>query len=220
MSTILLVEDEETLALPLMSILQREGYKTLHAMTFENAKILMEQGPQLVLLDWSLPDGQGIDLLRLWREKGNQTPVIFLTARVELIDKVIGLELGANDYMSKPFEPRELLARIKVQFRQPLSMERKSEKLVRSGISLDPLSREVSFNNEPQKLTQMEFTLLKFFLESPNKVFTRDELLEKVWGYDSYPSTRTVDNHIVLLRQKFGSELFETVRKVGYRFLG
>ncbi len=99
-------------------------------------------------------------------------------------------------------------------------IDRRSDSITCAGITLDPESREVTFGNEQQRLTHMEFSLLKFFLENPQRVFTREELLHKVWGYDSYPSTRTVDNHIVLLRQKFGADLFETVRKVGYRFLG
>ena len=214
-----MVEDESSLAQSLLLLLQKEAYSTLLAGDLAQARQLINEQVDLVILDWSLPDGQGIDLLRQWREAGIQIPVIFLTARTELIDRVLGLEMGANDYVTKPFETRELIARIKVQLRQTSPSQRKADKLVRGGISLDPLSREVFFKNEAQKLTHMEFSLLKFFLENPNKVFTREELLVKVWGYDSYPTTRTVDNHIVLLRQKFGAEHFETVRKVGYRLI-
>ncbi len=219
MTKILVVEDESSLAQSLLLLLQKEAYSTLLAIDLAQARQLIQEQVDLVILDWSLPDGQGIDLLRQWRDAGIQIPVIFLTARTELIDRVLGLEMGANDYVTKPFETRELLARIKVQLRQITPGQRKADKLERAGISLDPLSREVFFKNEAQKLTHMEFSLLKFFFENPNKVFTREELLVKVWGYDSYPTTRTVDNHIVLLRQKFGAELFETVRKVGYRFI-
>ncbi len=219
MAKILVVEDESSLAESLVLLLQKESYSTLLAENLAQARLLIQEPLDLVILDWKLPDGQGIELLRQWREAGVLIPVIFLTARTELIDRVLGLEMGANDYVTKPFETRELLARIKVQLRQTTPSQRKADKLERAGISLDPLSREVFLNNEAQKLTHMEFSLLKFFLENPNKVFTREELLVKVWGYDSFPTTRTVDNHIVLLRQKFGANHFETVRKVGYRFI-
>jgi DNA-binding response OmpR family regulator len=162
-----------------------------------------------------LPDGAGIDWLKELRLRDAATPVVMLTARAELLDKVLGLELGANDYLTKPFEPRELVARIRVQLRHRAPPER--ERIEFSGVAVDVKSREAFLDGSPVELTKTEFDLLKLFLESPNQVFARNELLERVWGYESYPSTRTVDTHILQLRQKLGAELFETVHGVGYR---
>jgi DNA-binding response OmpR family regulator len=167
-----------------------------------------------------LPDGQGIDLLRELRNKKNMTPVIILTAKADLIDKVLGLETGANDYLTKPFEPRELLARIHVQERLNQKggtavPEKKVFEL--NEIVMDLVKREVTFKGTLVELTKMEFDLLHLLLEYPNRAFGREELLNKVWGYENYPTTRTVDTHVLQLRQKFYDDLIETVRGVGYR---
>jgi DNA-binding response OmpR family regulator len=225
---LLLVEDEDAIAAPLLEFLRREGFDVLHAGTTADARSLMASNAaslELAILDWMLPDGQGIDLLRDWRRSGNETPVIFLTARHELIDKVLGFELGADDYVTKPFEARELLARLRARLRRPpagspAGTAAEDGNVLECGdIRMDLGRREVTRDGQKVELTKMEFELLRLFLDNPDQVFSRDEVLNRVWGYESYPTTRTVDTHVLQLRQKFGSERFETVRGIGYRFM-
>jgi len=220
MNRILLVEDELNVSKPLADYLNKEGFQVISASTASEADRKILESPDLILLDWMLPDGQGIESLKKWRKENSQTPVILLTARTELVDKVVGLELGANDYMTKPFEPRELVARIRVQLRR-LSAGPKAgvheERLEQAEISLDTRTREVFFQNNKIQLAKTEFELLRVFLENPNQVFSREELLKRVWGYDQYPTTRTVDTHVLQLRQKTRPWLFETVHGIGYR---
>jgi DNA-binding response OmpR family regulator len=221
---ILLVEDESSIATQLERLLTGEGYDVTiapdaaAALAAAPAAAGGAAAPDLVVLDWMLPDGQGLDLLRTWRGSGRTWPVIFLTARSELIDKVVGLELGADDYVTKPFEPRELLARIKARLRSPQAPGEPARRVVVCGaIEIDDDARSVKYQGRKLDLTKMEYALLRLLAESPGKVFSRDELLDKVWGFESYPSTRTVDTHVLQLRQKLAPELFETVRGVGYR---
>ena len=220
-SRLLLVEDERAIAEPLMRYLGNEGFMVDLASTAAEARLSMRQAPDLVILDWTLPDGQGIDLIRSWREAGQQVPVIFLTARHELIDKVLALELGADDYMTKPFEARELLARVKARLRQaPAGREEAPAKcppLRHHRIGLDLSAHVATYDGTLVELTRMEFALLKHFMENVYRVFSRDEILNQVWGFDAFPTTRTVDTHVLQLRQKFAPEYFETVRGVGYR---
>jgi len=219
MKKLLLVEDDTNVSEPLRNYLKVEGFLIEVASTIEKAKsILKQERIHLVILDWNLPDGQGVELLKDQLLK--DIPVIFLTARQELTDKVLGLEFGANDYLTKPFEPRELLARVRTQLRIKNSINEtmKEQQLEINGIVLSIESRTVSWKNHFLELTKKEFDLLQLFIENPNKVFSRDELLNKVWGYDDYPSTRTVDNHILKLRQVLSEDFFETVRGIGYRF--
>ena len=170
-----------------------------------------------------LPDGQGIEILRDLQREENRIPTIMLTARSDLIDKVLGLEMGSDDYITKPFELRELVARIRVQLRNKsdslVSTDNRtnSSLIVVHGISMNLASMQVEYENQIIQLTKMEYSLLKMFLESPGQVFSRDELLDQVWGL-RYPTTRTVDMHVKQLRQKFNTELFETVHGTGYRF--
>jgi DNA-binding response OmpR family regulator len=222
MIQILLIEDEQNVRVPLKDYLQREGFQISEASTLKEAEVKLKGNPDLILLDWMLPDGQGIESLKRWRAQGLNIPVILLTARADLIDKVLGLELGANDFVTKPFEPRELVARIRVQIRaqqSPLPSALPLE-IHNSGLCLKPATFEVSFSGQLLQTTKTEFELLRTFLENPNQVFSREELLKKVWGYDQYPSTRTVDTHVLQLRQKTRPELFETVHGIGYRFRG
>jgi len=223
MNRILLVEDEPGVREPLANYLIKEGYEVSLAKTLKEADSLVGENPDLVLLDWMLPDGQSIELLKKWRECGIKTPVILLTARAELIDKVLGLEFGANDYVTKPFEPRELLARVRVQLRLVQSSGGKpsvaeGNVIEKVGITLDQKNRLASFQKKTLELTKTEFELLLLFMENPDQVFSREELLRQVWGYDQSPTTRTVDTHILQLRQKTSAELFQTVHGVGYRF--
>ena len=141
-----------------------------------------------------------------------------MTARTELIDKVIGLESGANDYMTKPFEPRELIARIRVQLRTKGQQKIEDrEKIILGDLEIDDVKREVSWMGEKKEFTKMEYDFLRLLAESPNRAFSREEILNKVWGYENYPSTRTVDTHVLQIRQKLTDELIETVRGIGYR---
>lgn len=215
MTHIVLIEDDAAIRETLSAYLKTEGFEVTSLNLLAQTKKIDFSKIDLLVLDWMLPDGQGIDFLRDFR-KTSTLPVILLTARAELVDKIVGLETGANDYITKPFEPRELVARIRVQLRMPHSQN--SNKLQGSNIVMDLTSRQITFLNKEVSLTKMEFDLLKLFLENPNKVFSRDELLNKVWGFENYPTTRTVDTHILQLRHKFSDELFETVRGVGYRY--
>ncbi len=217
MTRLLLVEDDPNLKESLANFLRYEGFEVFLASSLAQARTLLNENPRLVVLDWMLTDGQGVELLKEWRDSGKTVPVILLTARTELIDKVLGLELGANDYVTKPFEPRELLARIRVQLRQPLT-EPASEILQGAGVTVCLKTREAKYLGKPVALKKMEFELLRVFLENPEKVFSRDELLNTVWGYENYPTSRTIDTHVLALRQKFGESAFETIRGIGYRF--
>jgi DNA-binding response OmpR family regulator len=223
MNRILLVEDEINVRTSLETYLKKEGFQILLANSIEAAESKINEMPDLVLLDWMLPDGQGMELLKKWRSQGIHIPTILLTARVDLIDKIIGLELGANDYVTKPFEPRELVARIRVQLRQKAIEQgsfvaEKNNLIESSEISLNLATREVFYQKKNVELTKTEFDLLRTFLANPNQIFSREELLKQVWGYKQYPTTRTVDTHILQLRQKTRVDFFETIHGIGYRF--
>lgn len=218
MAHILVVEDHESLGKSLKECLRSEGHLIELAENLAVARKKLALKPDLIILDWMLPDGQGLDFLAEVRNQGNDKPVIFLTARAELVDKVLGLEMGANDYLTKPFETRELLARIRVQLRTKNSEQTLGSSQLKFGpLCIDRIKHKVSFNNANIDLVKKEFDLLVLLAENPEKVFPRDEILNKVWGYDVFPTTRTVDAHIMLLRQKINENLIETVRSVGYR---
>ena len=224
MIKILLVEDELNVRKPLQDYLTKEGFEIICADCVKQAEKKIGDNPNLILLDWMLPDGQGVDLLKKWRNQKITTPVIMLTARADLVDKVVGLELGADDYMTKPFEPRELVARIHARLRSGSSQGKSSvpaepKKIIEVGdFTLNMTTREVFYRKKLLELTKTEFELLKMLVENPNQVFSREELLKKVWGYDQYPTTRTVDTHILQLRQKTNADLFETAHGIGYGF--
>ncbi len=217
MNKLLLVEDDENLGTSLKKFLEREGFVVSHAQNLSDARKILSENVNLIILDWMLPDGQGIDFLREIRNDDIEVPIIMLTARNELIDKVLGLETGANDYVTKPFEPRELVARLRVQLREKKTSS-KIQKINAKDLLIDLETREVTYQDEKIVLTKMEFDLLALLASSPGRAYSRDELLNKVWGFENYPSTRTVDTHILQLRQKFTDDMFETVRSVGYRF--
>jgi DNA-binding response OmpR family regulator len=217
---ILLVEDHESLGQSLSDLLSGEGYRVEWAKNLSSARDLLDfkSPPGLIVLDWMLPDGQGIDFLRQFRSQGLSTPAIFLTARADVVDKVLGLEMGASDYMTKPFEPRELLARIRARFRETsVAIADTAAVLEVGSLKIDRHCHRVILHGRTIELVKKEFELLLLLAESPGRVFSRDEILNKVWGYEVFPTTRTVDTHIMLLRQKVSDELIETVRAVGYR---
>lgn len=216
---VLIVEDEAEIQASLRALLEREGYVVSVAGSVAEGRRALAGSPDLVLLDWRLPDGEGIDLLRELR-KTSDLPVVMVTARVDVIDKVLGLEIGADDYVTKPVEPRELLARVRARLRPKARTETtKARALAHAGVSLDLDTRTVTFEGAEIATTRMEFNLLALFVENPGRVFSREELLNKVWGYERTPSTRTVDTHVVQLRTKLRPELIESLRGIGYRFV-
>jgi DNA-binding response OmpR family regulator len=215
---VLLVEDDAGIREPLREYLERSGVTVTCASDLATASRCMSDAPDAVVLDWMLPDGDGVDWLKALRARGDATPVVLLTARAELTDKVVGLELGADDYVTKPFEPRELLARLRARGRANAAPRGAAPaRLESSGIIVDLATLETTFRGEPVTLTQMELKLLRFFLENPKRALTREALLVEVWGQRS-PTTRTVDVHVAQLRQKLAPELFETLHGLGYRF--
>lgn len=218
MSNILVIEDDASILEPLAKHLVKAGFSvTACGRLTEAARSDLKQF-SLIVLDWELPDGEGIDFLKNLRQQGLETPVIFLTARTDLIDKILGLEMGADDYMTKPFEVKELIARIRVRLRDRKAASAASPVLDLHGVVLDKNAKTVHFRGQPVELAKMEFALLLFFMENAGKALARDEILNKVWGYENFPSSRTVDTHVLLLRQKLDDSLFETLRGVGYRF--
>ncbi|MCB0422400.1 MAG: response regulator transcription factor [Bdellovibrionales bacterium] len=222
MTKILLVEDDVTLGPSLLSLLEQEGYEVNLCKTLMAAKEVKGENWDVVILDWNLPDGQGIDFLKVLRLENNLVPVIVLTARTELIDKVVGLESGANDYLTKPFEPRELMARIRVQLRdsgKKIQTYDEKEMIQIGNIFISLSERRVKIGERNIEMTKMEFDLLTLLADSPNRAFSREEILNKVWGFENFPTTRTVDTHVLQLRQKLGEGLIETVRGVGYRLV-
>lgn len=219
-ATILIVEDEPAIVELLNFTLQAAGWNTLAVNNTADAwNCITRQAPHLVLLDWMLPDQSGLRLLSKIRDDRqlNSLPIIMLTAKSMEEDKVAGLDHGADDYITKPFSPRELTARIKTILRRK-APEQGQEILSVGGIVLDPVSCSVRFNEERLELGHTEFKLLKFFLANPDRVFSRSQLLDKVWGDHVAIEERTVDVHVLRLRKalKSAESLIKTVRSVGY----
>ena len=213
--TLLLVEDDKNLADGLLVSLEQAGYECLHAELISEVEGYWEQA-DLVILDRQLPDGDSVDSLPGWKKK-KDIPVILLTALVTVKDKVAGLDSGANDYLTKPFAEAELFARIRAQLRLPDAEEQDSSKVVAQDLVIDKATREVFFKDQEVTLTRTEFDLLLFLASNLGRVFTRDELLDHVWGYNPFPTTRTVDTHVLQLRQKLPGLEIETLRGVGYK---
>jgi len=213
--TLLLVEDDKNLADGLLVSLEQAGYECLHAELISEVEGYWEQA-DLVILDRQLPDGDSVDSLPGWKKK-KDIPVILLTALVTVKDKVAGLDSGANDYLTKPFAEAELFARIRAQLRLPDAEEQDSSKVVAQDLVIDKATREVFFKDQEVTLTRTEFDLLLFLASNLGRVFTRDELLDHVWGYNHFPTTRTVDTHVLQLRQKLPGLEIETLRGAGYK---
>lgn len=225
METILLVEDEQPIRQMLEFALSRAGYQTLEAADARQAQsILVDTQPDLILMDWMLPDASGIELIRAIKQDrfNRDIPIIMLTAKSSEDDKITGLNSGADDYVSKPFSPRELIARIKAVLRRNTSHQDENEILTAQQLSLDKNSHQVTIEGDSVDLGPTEFRLLNFLMENPNRVYSRDTLLDHVWGRNSYVEERTVDVHILRLRKSLASwqydKLIQTVRGVGYRF--
>jgi DNA-binding response OmpR family regulator len=223
MKKILLIEDDADLFALLKYNLEKEGFTMTGQQTGKGAIELCRQvRPDLILLDIMLPDSDGLDICKGIRKDTDLAaiPVIFLTARASETDRIVGLELGANDYVVKPFFVRELIARIKLQFRKQTSPPRLLEA---AGLELDPASRQVRLNSTPLSLTATEFRLLEFLMSRPGVVFSREQLLNSVWGQDRAITDRAVDVYVLRLRQKVESDpanpiMIHSVRGFGYTF--
>jgi two-component system alkaline phosphatase synthesis response regulator PhoP len=231
---ILLVEDEPSLVLTVSDRLLSEGY---HVETAGDGNTGLSRALaepfDLVILDVMLPGRDGFEVCRELRSRGGQVPVLMLTARSQVIDRVVGLKLGADDYLTKPFEMIELLARVEALIRRssapapsaPSASAAPAGAYTFGDVRVDFRRAEVFRDDEPVTLSALEFKLLAYFIENRGALLTRDELLDKVWGYDAMPVTRTVDVHVGSLRQKLERnpshpELFLTVHRRGYRFAG
>lgn len=218
---ILIVEDEQKLSRVLQLELTYENYETEIADNGKEAlRLLEEKDWDLVLLDIMLPELSGLEVLRRIRRADEHTPIILLTARDQVHDKVSGLDLGANDYITKPFQIEELLARIRVHLRKPMTQVVQTEQFTVGDLSVDIDTREVKRLDQTIELTPREFDLLICLLKNKNIVLTREQLIEQVWGYDYFGDTNVVDVYIRYLRQKvdkgFDSKYIQTVRGVGY----
>lgn len=221
METILLIDDEPSIVSLARMYLERDGFSVESVGDGLQALEFVEKlHPGLLVLDVMLPGMDGFEVCRRLRAAGNQVPIIMLTARDEDIDKILGLELGADDYMTKPFNPRELAARVKAILRRAERPAQTATSPVRlASLVIDPVRREVTYLGRQINLRTQEFDLLLILAEQPGRVFTREQLLEKAWGFDYYGQTRTVDVHIAQLRKHLnGSPVqIETVTGVGYK---
>ncbi len=222
--TVLLVDDEPTLVATLKYNLQHEGYRVVTAGDGEKAITLARaERPDLMVLDLMLPVIDGLEVCRILRREMS-LPILMLTARADEVDKVVGLEIGADDYVTKPFSTRELLARVRALLRRTTT-ESDDEVLVSGDLRVDMKRREVSRGDLPLELKPKEMELLIHFMHNKGRAFTREQLLREVWGYDFYGDSRTVDVHISWLREKIEQQPGKpvrilTVRGVGYRFEG
>jgi len=223
---ILIVEDEDSLVVTLRDRLRAEGYEVEVAFDGETA---VELGAHphldLIVLDVALPRKNGFDVCRDLRARRVQTPVLMLTARGQVVDRVVGLKLGADDYLTKPFDMSELLARIEALLRRSRTAAAGADAVVFGAVHADFRSAVVVRDGAPVELSGLEMKLLRYFVDHRGALLTRDELLEKVWGYDAMPVTRTVDVHVASLRQKLERnpsrpEHFVTVHGLGYKFMG
>jgi two-component system response regulator RegX3 len=220
---ILLVEDEMSITEPLAEALRSEGFDTEVAGTVGEALELARHDPDLVLLDVMLPDGSGFDVCRELR-RASQVPIIMLTARGEEADRVVGLELGADDYVVKPFSAREVVARIRAVLRRVESPEPADESPVAIGqLRLDPARHEATLDGEVLELSRKEFQLLQLLMRNAGSVVTRERLIDEVWDPNWFGSTKTLDVHVSGIRRKLGDDparprYLHTVRGVGFRF--
>jgi two-component system phosphate regulon response regulator PhoB len=222
--TILIVEDEPAIAELITLTLRRSGHQTVHAESVERAITLVDQAmPDLALIDWMLPGASGVELVKKLRgnKRTKTIPIIMLTAKSEEADKLMGLETGADDYVTKPFSPKELVARIKAVLRR--RAPQLTEDIVETnGLRLDPATHRITVNDTPIQMGPSEFKLLHFFMTHTERVHTRSQLLDHVWGDHVFVEERTVDVHIRRLRQALeasGHDAYiQTVRGTGYRF--
>jgi two-component system alkaline phosphatase synthesis response regulator PhoP len=225
MSKILIIEDEPDMVLGLKDNFEFEGYEVVTASDgasgLERARTLK---PDLVILDIMLPKLSGLEVCKTLRGEGFETPIVMLTARGQEIDKVVGLELGADDYVTKPFSIREVLARVRAILRRTDGTKKRLARYRFADVELEFETYAATKGGAPLELSPREFDLLRYLIERKGETVTRDRLLEDVWGYESYPSTRTVDTHIAKLRAKIGDSGSEpryilTIHGAGYKFV-
>jgi len=220
---ILFVEDEASIADPFSKALERAGFETVSARTAREAlELAARVEPDLVLLDLTLPDGDGRDVCRELRRRSN-IPILMLTARGSELDRIVGLELGADDYVVKPFSGAEVIARIRAVLRRASQTEQRLEPLVVDGLEVDPAARTTSLDGRELDLTRREFDLLVRLVRDAGRVVTREDLMAEVWDENWFGSTKTLDVHVGWLRRKLGDDpaaprFIHTVRGVGYRF--
>lgn len=218
------VEDDDSVRRSLELNLEMEGFKVVSAPDGEEGIALVErEKPDVIILDVMMPKKDGLQACKELRNAGVSTPLILLTARSAEVDKVLGLELGADDYLAKPFGMRELIARVKAMLRRASSTA-EIDKVQFDDVVIDFKAYKAEKNQNPLELSAREYRLLRYLVAKNGSVVTRDELLDEVWGYNSYPSTRTVDNHIARLRQKIERDVSDpkhivTVHGVGYKFV-
>jgi two-component system alkaline phosphatase synthesis response regulator PhoP len=223
---LLIVEDEPALALGLRDCFEMEGFAVVTAADGEEAIVLATgEEPDLILLDVMLPKRDGWSVCEILRERGLTIPIVMLTARSQESDIIAGLERGADDYVTKPFSIRELVARVKAHLRRAANLNTMATHYTLGDIELDFRAYQAMRNGEPVLLSHREFEILRFFLKHKGETVTREQLLEHVWGILDYPMTRTVDNHIAKLRQKIEADAADpkwivTVHRSGYKFLG
>jgi two-component system, OmpR family, response regulator MtrA len=215
---VLVIEDEAAIADVIRMNLTKAGYGVHVAGSGEDGLVSVRtHRPAAIVLDVALPGMDGIDVCRTLRSAGDWTPVLFVTARDDEVDRIVGLELGADDYITKPFSPRELVARISSVLRRTRGAPAAANVLTLGPLALDPMQHRVSAGGADVALTATEFELLAFLMRRPRRVFSREQLLSEVWGYSSAAGTRTVDVHIAQLRSKLGAASpIRTVRGVGY----
>ncbi len=225
MSKILIVEDEPDMVVGLKDNFEFEGYEVFTASDGQGGlERARSQKPDLIILDIMLPKLSGLEVCKSLRGEGYEGPIIMLTARGQEIDKVVGLELGADDYVTKPFSIRELLARVRAILRRTDGARKRLARYRFSDVELDFEAYRAKRGGQPLDLSPREFELLRYLIERKGGAVSRDRLLEDVWGYESYPSTRTVDTHIAKLRAKIGDSGSEprwilTIHGVGYKFV-
>ena len=225
MRKILVIEDDPAILTGLEASLEEEHYEVSSSSDglegYEKARI---EFFDLIILDLMLPGKNGVDVCRDLRKDGVSTPILMLTSKKEEVDKVLGFELGADDYVTKPFSVRELLARIKALLRRNSVIKSEIEECTFGKVYINFKNQEATKNNEPLELSTMEFKMLKYFLQCEGEVIERSKLLDDVWGYDNFPSTRTVDNFILVLRKKIEENPSDpkhilTIHKAGYKFV-
>ena len=222
---ILVIEDDRAVQKALRRLFEAEGFAVAVAGNgTEGLEMFRAAAPSVLVLDLSLPGTPGQDVCRQISHAAPALPIIILSARAEVMDKVLLLELGAHDYVTKPFSPRELLARVRTAMRRRAAPVPASERFSFGDVKVDFTKMELSRNGELVPMTSQEFKVLKFMIQNAERVLSREELLNQVWGYRNYPSTRTVDNHILRLRQKIEKDSanplhFRTVHSAGYKFV-
>ena len=221
---ILVVEDDHDIRELVCQSLKQNDYRTTGCRNVQEAKqSLAKLSPDCMVIDWMLPDGSGVDLIRWIRRQDQyqQIPVLMLTARAQESDMITGLDSGADDYLTKPMSLRELNARVKALLRRPAAYQEKNDILEVGPLSLNSRTHEIFVDEQPVELTKTEFKLLRMFMESPGKVFSREQILDAVWGMNAYLGDRTVDVHVLRLRKllkPYGADrMIVTVRGTGYR---